>query len=688
MSDVLTKFGRYFLLDLLAQGGMAEIYRARYASADGAGRLLVIKRIQKDYGAQSEFLQMFRSEIKVSMGLNHPNIIQLFDYGEEQGQPFIAMEFVDGRNLRQILNRCGERREPFSIELAVSVMEAAVAGLEFAHTYRDKISGEHLKIVHRDISPQNIIVSYEGLVKVIDFGIAKAKTNSEHTRAGVIKGKPSYLSPEQITGDPLDGRTDQFALGAVFWELLTGRKLFAGDNDLAVLKLIEGCSSHVTPPSKSNPAVPPELDEIVLKMLARAPEDRYQTGAELERIIRNFIRNHYPDYGQAEASKYLKEIFQKEIVEDRKKIQRLNDKVEQLLMTDIPDLEGTRGPPRSDESIRQTQHATLHPKDTVRAPVPQNSGPQAAPFSQAAPVTSKREDATTQMATQTQKATHRSVEFEVNSANTLPRVVLDPAVVRKRAPSQSQTQSTTKSTSVSKSESTHNSSPFLSLMGWGVLGAAVFVTAKQGPKYGFEVPVLSQLLGASVKQGSADRQQSGQTVLPDGKDKQAPSKSQNSQTLKFVISPDDVSVIAVVNGEVLEESKRTVNLQLGQSVDVSVERPGYSNFKTSFVYKGEPEYVLQLKPLGHDTSTQTSVGVTEVGYLTVRAQFSAEAFIYDKDEKPVARKFIPFEKLSLPVGKYRVKLVSEVLDFVDETTLQVEQGRTTSYDGVLKPRNR
>src|SRR5271154_6198654 len=184
MADGPRKFGRYFLLDLLAQGGMAEIYRARLASQEGAGRLLVIKRIQAGYGENAEFLSMFKSEIKVTMGFNHPNIVQLYDFGDEGGQPYIAMEYVDGKNLRQFMTRFLELKQRFPIEIAVHIIEQAASGLHYAHAFRDKISGESLSIVHRDISPQNLLLSYEGSVKVIDFGIAKATTNSEATRAG------------------------------------------------------------------------------------------------------------------------------------------------------------------------------------------------------------------------------------------------------------------------------------------------------------------------------------------------------------------------------------------------------------------------------------------------------------------------------------------------------------------------
>jgi serine/threonine-protein kinase len=179
---------------------------------------------------------------------------------------------VDGRKLRQFMTRFNELKQTFPIELAAYIIEQSAGALHYAHSYKDKMTGHSLAIVHRDISPQNVLISYEGNVKVIDFGIAKATTNSEATRAGVIKGKPSYLSPEQISGEVLDGRSDIFALGIVLWEMLCGKKLKAGDNDLVVLKLIEACQTHVKPPSTVNPKVPKELDYIVLKALAKQRE--------------------------------------------------------------------------------------------------------------------------------------------------------------------------------------------------------------------------------------------------------------------------------------------------------------------------------------------------------------------------------------------------------------------------------
>lgn len=333
MQDALKKFGRYFLLDMIAQGGMAEIFRARQITTEGLGRMLVIKRIQPSYGTNNEFVTMFQSETRVMMNFNHPNVVQLQDFGEEQNQPFIAMEYIEGKSLRFVKDRIVEKMGQFPPDLAAYIISQAAAGLYYAHSFKDKLDGRPLNLVHRDISPQNIILSYDSNVKIIDFGIAKASTNSEQTRAGVIKGKPSYLSPEQI--DPgtgtLDGRSDIFSLGIVFWELLTGRKLFAGDNDLATLRLIQNCDRGVRPPSEFNKLVSKDLDYIVMQALAKNRDQRFANALELERKLRRYLVGFNPDFNPVDQSNELKQLFANEIVDDRKNLQRLNEKATHIL---------------------------------------------------------------------------------------------------------------------------------------------------------------------------------------------------------------------------------------------------------------------------------------------------------------------------------------------------------------------
>jgi serine/threonine protein kinase len=313
------KFGRYIIVDPIAVGGMAEIYRARLAAAkEGPDRIIVIKKVIANLSQNSEFIQMFEEEIKITVGLTHPNIIQIYDYGKVEDQYFMAMEYVEGKNLRQFVKRLADMKSMFSIDMSCHIISQVCHALAYAHSYKDRMTGKVLGIVHRDISPQNVIISYEGSVKLFDFGIAKAKSASEATRAGVIKGKPSYLSPEQINGEELDGRCDIFALGIVLWELLTAKRLFVAETDMGVLRLIQ--SAKIEPPSTFNPAIPQALDAIVIKSLLRDKVKRYQTAEEFQRDLHKFVYSFNPSFNPADLSYYAQELFKSEIREDRERL--------------------------------------------------------------------------------------------------------------------------------------------------------------------------------------------------------------------------------------------------------------------------------------------------------------------------------------------------------------------------------
>jgi serine/threonine protein kinase len=315
------KFGRYIIVDPIAVGGMAEIYRARLAAAkEGPDRIIVIKKVIANLSQNSEFISMFEEEIKITVGLTHPNIIQIYDYGKVEEQYFMAMEYVEGKNLRQFVKRLADMKSMFSIDMSCYIISQICHALAYAHAFKDRMSGKSLGIVHRDISPQNIMISYDGAVKLFDFGIAKAKSASEATRAGVIKGKPSYLSPEQINGEELDGRCDIFALGIVLWELLTAKRLFVADTDMGVLRLIQ--SAKIEPPSTFNPAVPQGLDTIVLKSLARDKSKRYQGAEEFQRDLHKFLYSFNSSFNPADLSYYAQELFKNEIREDRDRLQK------------------------------------------------------------------------------------------------------------------------------------------------------------------------------------------------------------------------------------------------------------------------------------------------------------------------------------------------------------------------------
>jgi serine/threonine protein kinase len=315
------RFGRYIIVDPIAVGGMAEIYRARLAAAkEGPDRIIVIKKVIANLQSNQEFLQMFEEEIKITVGLTHPNIIQIYDYGQTDEQYFMAMEYVEGKNLRQFVKRLADMKSMFSIDMSAHIISQVCHALAYAHAYKDRMSGQPLGIVHRDISPQNVMISYDGAVKLFDFGIAKAKSASEATRAGVIKGKPSYLSPEQINGEELDGRCDIFALGIVLWELLTAKRLFVAETDMGVLRLIQ--SAKIEPPSTFNPAVPAALDAIVLKSLHRERTKRYQGAEEFQRDLHKFLYSFNPSFNPADLAYYAQELFKTEIRDDRDRLQK------------------------------------------------------------------------------------------------------------------------------------------------------------------------------------------------------------------------------------------------------------------------------------------------------------------------------------------------------------------------------
>lgn len=311
------RFGRYLILDHLVDGGMAKICRARFLG-EQADKIVAIKMVQPQYSQNESFKTMFMDEIKVTFGLLHPNIVQTYDYGMHHGQLYVAMEYCDGRNLKEYLDKLKKRGFIFPIEISVYIVSQAAQGLFYAHTLTDKLTGKAANIVHRDISPHNIMLTYDGAVKVIDFGIAKAESNSEATQAGTIKGKLSYLAPEYLDGQELDPRYDQFAVGITLWEMLCSRKLFKAPNDLAVLKKIQECK--IPPPSSINPMVPKELDQIVLRSLSKDRSKRFADMNELNKELTRFLYSYKPDFNATDLAYFAKELFKEEIKEDREKL--------------------------------------------------------------------------------------------------------------------------------------------------------------------------------------------------------------------------------------------------------------------------------------------------------------------------------------------------------------------------------
>jgi predicted Ser/Thr protein kinase len=272
--ESMKRMGPYFLRRKVARGGMAELFLADYVREDGFRRKVAVKRILPHLVENPDFVKMFTREARVAAVLQHPNIVQIFDYGKIENAYFIAMEYIDGKNLGEILSTL---KQGLPVDHAIFIISEICKGLDYAHTKRDDNSGEPLNIVHRDISPQNLLISYRGEVKISDFGISKARSEPSLTQAGVIKGKLAYLSPEQALGKSVDRTADIYALGLVFYETLTGKRVYQFSGDIEAIRAIP--KMEIDPLMNAMPQVPQELNRIVMKCLEKKKDSRYQSAS-------------------------------------------------------------------------------------------------------------------------------------------------------------------------------------------------------------------------------------------------------------------------------------------------------------------------------------------------------------------------------------------------------------------------
>ena len=303
-------FGVYTLLRRLAVGGMAEVYVAKTEGIGGFEKLVAIKVIHPRFSEDEHFIQMLVEEAKLSVLLTHANIAQTFDLGEIDGTYFIVMEFIEGADSYRILKRTDERNVKLPLDVCAYVGAEVAAGLDYAHRKHDS-RGEPLHIVHRDISPQNILLSFSGEVKIVDFGIAKAALRTAQTEVGVIKGKYYYMSPEQAWADPVDARSDIFSAGVVLYELLTGEMLYQQDNLPKLLDAVR--KAEIRPPSSKRKEIPKALDDIVMKAVARNPEDRYQSAHEFRQTLSQFVYQALPTFTPARISQVMGQLFPNEM---------------------------------------------------------------------------------------------------------------------------------------------------------------------------------------------------------------------------------------------------------------------------------------------------------------------------------------------------------------------------------------
>ena len=299
-------YDKYTLIGKLGHGGMAEVNLAVAQGKGGFRKLTVIKRLHRHLAMEPGFIDMFLDEARLAARLNHPHCVQTYEVGEVEGNHFLAMEYLDGQGLERLLRMSGQLDETMPAPLAARIVADALDGLAYAHELTD-FDGTELCVVHRDVSPQNIFITYNGMVKLLDFGIAKAATHVVETKTGVIKGKYAYIAPEQALGQTVDQRSDLWSMGVVLWEVLTGRRLFKSVNELATLH--ETLQGEIKLPSAFRPDLPTELDTICMRALQRDPEQRYQSAQEMKDELERYIRSVPSPPGRKQIARLMKERF-------------------------------------------------------------------------------------------------------------------------------------------------------------------------------------------------------------------------------------------------------------------------------------------------------------------------------------------------------------------------------------------
>jgi len=307
---------------------MAEIYRAKTFDATGQPHLVAVKRVLAHLAEDDDFIQMLVDEAKIASVLRHGNIARVYEFARAHGEYFIAMEHVDGKDMRTVLERCRTKKKPIPPEHAAYICAEVGAALHAAHSAVDS-RNRPLRIIHRDVSPSNIICSYAGEVKLCDFGIAKATLSRVTTKTGVIKGKVKYMSPEQALGRKLDHRSDVFSLGSCLYEMLTRIPPFTATNEMDLL--IKVRDAKYRPVSELTPGIPPELEAIADRCLTRSRANRYQTAAEAETDLRAFLRKFMPNYSRSHLGRFIRKSFAQEIERELRMLE------EYVLTDDVSD---------------------------------------------------------------------------------------------------------------------------------------------------------------------------------------------------------------------------------------------------------------------------------------------------------------------------------------------------------------
>jgi serine/threonine protein kinase len=652
MSDKkFQRFGKYLILDHLVDGGMAKICRARYLG-EQANKMVAVKMVQPQFSNDEAFVRMFQDELNITFGMLHPNIMQVYDYGKTNGQLYTAMEYIHGANLKQYLDRIKEKKVVFPVEICCYIISQVCQGLHYAHTFTDKLTGKPYNIVHRDISPHNIMLTYDGAVKVIDFGIAKANTNSEATQAGTIKGKLSYLAPEYLDGLELDARYDEFAVGITLWEMLCSRKLFQANNDLAVLKQIQACK--ITKPSEINRSVPEELDTIVMKALSKDRAHRYENLDQMNRALVRFLYSTYPEFNASDLKSFADGLFKAEIDKDQDKfveygkieIQSYIEEMKQeesrtgkITKKDVPPALGGRIVKEAKEGERSQVREIELNIDASQVEIGiEKIGEKSG--------TRKLNKTSLQAAKAVSKNT------KLNSSGSTIRTNRDKTGTRQMPRKDSEIEE----------KSTSGSAIFLILV-------ATFAAVAY-----FQSDMIERTLGFNLKKMIHGEDHNSRSISSEESTKPKHAKLPTSQsdeakddsTGKVILGGVDISMEVQVNGIKIDYMGTPLKIELDQEATILIKKSGFTPYTTTVTLtKDKNSTVVNVPKLER----------SRLGLLTTSQNYTAGSKLVYEEAGEMVERDLPFKDLHVPEGIYQAKVINPILGTEKKVEFTIEENK-------------
>jgi eukaryotic-like serine/threonine-protein kinase len=650
MSDKkFQRFGKYLILDHLVDGGMAKICRARYLG-EQANKMVAVKMVQQQFSNDEAFVRMFQDELNITFGMLHPNIMQVYDYGKTNGQLYTAMEYIHGANLKQYLDRLKEKKVVFPVEISCYIISQVCLGLHYAHTFTDKLTGKPYNIVHRDISPHNIMLTYDGAVKVIDFGIAKANTNSEATQAGTIKGKLSYLAPEYLDGHELDARYDEFAVGITLWEMLCSRKLFQANNDLAVLKQIQACK--IVPPSEINPQVPKELDAIVMKALSKDRAHRYENLDQLNRALIRFLYSTYPDFNASDLKCFAVDLFKKEISSDKDKFVEYGSVNIQPYIEEMKQEESRTGKINKKEvGIRTAVHSKEGKHEKIRE-IELSIDPGQVEIgiekTQEEKTSTRKLNKTT---LQSAKVTSRNakVNSSASGMRTSARDRTSSRILNK------------KEVQEQWSEEERSSSRSLFMM--------IFAASFAALAY-FQADMVEGVLGFNLKNmihGKQGKSRNISSVNTVKSNRELPQTSPAIQEEgKIILGGVDFSMEVHINGKRAEYVGKPIKVNLNEQVTVLIKKHGYVPYVTKIMLsKDNNSTVVNVPDLERARN----------GLLTTSQNYTAGSKLVYEEAGELVQRDLPFRDIQIPQGTYHAKVINPILGTEKKVQFVIEENK-------------